>query len=154
MDRPQIDLEMHERLVAWARWARGRYLPSCLTVRCLSIESRFAAPIGSVYDTVEEALKASIRASEAKVSRGDEWQTERAVSGLPERPKTALRLHYVEFKRMPMVQKRRILACTEQEYWLILLRAAQMLRNRLTIKGEALELEDMRLSAISGIARP
>jgi hypothetical protein len=130
MDRPAIDFETHERLVAWARWARGKYLPACLKVVCVSIESKYLPPAGDVWLTAEEALEASIKAAEP-ISRGDEWVTERTVSGLPEKHRTCLRLHYVAFKRLSQVQKRRILACTEEEYWMILQRAGIMLKNRL-----------------------
>jgi DNA-directed RNA polymerase specialized sigma24 family protein len=130
IDRPQIDLEIHDRLVAWAKWARGRHLPNCLHVICRSIESGFLAPAGDVWMTAEEALKASIKASEP-ISRGDEWETERIVSSLPGRHRDVLRLHYVVFKRMPMVQKRKLLGVTEDDYWVLLTRAGQMLRNRL-----------------------
>jgi hypothetical protein len=138
MDRPQIDFETHERLVAWARWARGKYLPACLHVKCGSIESKHVTPAGDVWLSAEEALKASIKAQEP-IFRGDEWQTERTVSSLPEKPRTCLRLHYVAFKRLSQVQKRRILGCTEDEYWMILQRASIMLKNRLTLMNSDLE---------------
>jgi DNA-directed RNA polymerase specialized sigma24 family protein len=130
LDRPQIDLETHERLVAWARWARGKYIPSCLHVQCGSIESQHVTPAGDVWLSAEEALEASIKAAEP-VSRGDEWVTERIVSSLPEKPKTVLRLHYVGYRRIPQIQRRKILGVTEDAYWMLLLKASQMLRNRL-----------------------
>jgi hypothetical protein len=130
LDRPQIDFETHERLVAWARWARGKYLPACLHVKCGSIESKHVTPAGDVWLSAEEALKASIKAQEP-ISRGDEWQTDK--------PRTCLRLHYVAFKRLSQVQKRRILGCTEDEYWMLLHRGSIMLKNRLTLNNMHLE---------------
>jgi hypothetical protein len=138
IDRPQIDPETHERLKAWARWARGKYLPSCLQVKCLSLECGYLPPSGDVWLTAEEAIKASLGPQQRQTT-GDEWETERAVVGLPDKPRTALKLHYIIYKQMPMVQKRRILACTEDEYWLILLKAGQMLRNRLQLLDKAKE---------------
>jgi DNA-directed RNA polymerase specialized sigma24 family protein len=111
---------------------RGKYLPACLKVACGSIESKYLPPAGDVWLTAEEALVASIKAQEP-ISRGDEWETERVVSKLPEKPRTCLRLHYVVFKQLSMVQKRRILACTEDEYWMLLHRGSIMLKNRLTL---------------------
>jgi DNA-directed RNA polymerase specialized sigma24 family protein len=133
MDRPAIDFEIHERLVAWARWARGKYLPACLHVKCGSIESKHVTPAGDVWLSAEEALKASIKAQEP-ISRGDEWQTERVVSSLPDKPRTCLRLHYVGYRRIPQLERRKILGVSEADYWVLLLRASQMLKNRLTYK--------------------
>jgi hypothetical protein len=138
MDRPAIDFEIHERLVAWARWVRGKYLPACLHVKCGSIESKHVTPAGDVWLSAEEALKASIKAQEP-ISRGDEWETERVVSSLPDKPRMCLRLHYVAFKRLSQVQKRRILACTEDEYWMLLHWGSIMLKNRLTLNNMYLE---------------
>jgi DNA-directed RNA polymerase specialized sigma24 family protein len=131
LDRPQIDLETHERLVAWARWARGKYLPSCLKVACGSLESQYLPAAGDVFLTATEALERSVKAQE-RLSRGDEWQTERAVSSLPDKPRTCLRMHYVGYRRIPQIQRRKMLGVTETDYWVLLLRASQMLKNRLT----------------------
>jgi DNA-directed RNA polymerase specialized sigma24 family protein len=133
MDRPQVDPETHELLVAWARWARGKYLPACLHVKCGSIESKHVTPAGDVWLSAEEALKASIKAQEP-ISRGDEWQTERTVASLPDKPRTCLRLHYVGYRRIPQIERRKILGVTEADYWVLLLRASQMLKNRLTYR--------------------
>lgn len=127
--------DLHHVLTQWAIWARGSYFDLHFKVICRSLEHKHLSRTGSIYTSVEDALRASIRRQDV-IKDHDMLQVERAVMRLPVRPyRLAIRLHYVVHKRMPIAQKRRLLGCREDEYELLVLRAATMVGRRLGYEG-------------------
>ena len=121
-----IDDATHRALVAWAFWARGKnYLPK--DVRAGSAESSYLPRRGNTDMTATEALQESVGSSRAL---GDHiaGKIDDCVMGLPDKPKAAVRLHYIMWQRMPKEQKFKILGCTEAQYWLHVEYAAEKVR--------------------------
>ena len=121
-----IEPELHARLVSWAQWCRGSGLPR-LDVHCTSAESNWLPPAINIYQTASEALQAVKPAKPVS----EAIQVEIAVLRLPDKPRLAVRLHYVVHKRMPMQQKFRRLGVGEEGYWSLLDDACTLLRMRL-----------------------
>lgn len=123
-----VDPHTHAMLVDWARWCRGSYLPTEFHVICQSIESSHLPEAGEVLMSMEERLQARKPAyNDARAEI-----CEHTVCHLPEQQKTALRLHYVVWRAMPLRQKRRILGVTEDAYWDLIDSAALEVRKILT----------------------
>ena len=119
-----IPSPLHDRLVAWAKWCREP-LRGPDEVRCSSAESAWLPVSGAVWVGVEELLVAELR----KGGGGSEHlaiEVEVRVMRLPERPRSALRLHYVVHRRMPLGQKLRMLGVGVEEYPRLVERAARM----------------------------
>lgn len=124
-----ISDDLHQRLVAWARWVRGSVRGPALPT-CLSAEHGYLPPAGEVWTSVEDLLVKQVRRAQAPFNEHEAMQVELRIMRLPERPKTALRLHYVVYKAMPMQRKCRILGCTGEEYPVIVGRAALLIDAR------------------------
>ncbi len=129
-----IPEELHARLIRWAIWNRGHFIPSCLAVQCGSLESDYLPPAGAVYEGTEEAIKASLgsyRDAEdpRTVSDPEALQTEIIVLRLPELNRMALRLHFIAFKTVKLAQKCRKLGVGEAGYYELVRRSALMVRN-------------------------
>ena len=122
-----IDPDTHKLLVDWACWCRSKHTPTEFHVLCQSAESKHLPEAGEVMMTLEERLKSS-------KPNYDSLQAERVedvIRCLPDKPKLALRLHYVVWRSMPIKQKRRLLGVSEDGYWELLENAALLTSQRL-----------------------
>src|SRR5574341_2417955 len=122
-----IDRDLHERLVLWARWCAGRHLPR-LEVRCESAESAYLPPLEGVYSSTEEALKAAL----PPINGEHAFAIERIVLKLPDKPRLALRLHYVWYRKLAHSQKCRMLGVSNDGYNELVRSAALMVGAYLT----------------------
>lgn len=131
--RIDIPPELDQLLIRWAIWNRGHYMPD-LAVKCSSLESDYLPPAGAVYEGTEEAIKSSLgtyRDSDdpRTVSDPEALHTEIIVLRLPKLNREALRLHYVEYKRLPVRQRCRMLGVGFEGYTELVKRSALMVRN-------------------------
>lgn len=129
-----IPKELEDRLIRWAIWNRGHYIPSTLHVKCVSLESDYLPPAGAVYEGTEEAIKSSLgkyRDAEdpRTVSDPEALQTEVIILRLPDKNRKALRLHYVEYKKIPVRQRCRQLGVGFEAYTELVRLSALMVRN-------------------------
>jgi DNA-directed RNA polymerase specialized sigma24 family protein len=122
--------ELHRLLVRWAIWARGSHLDRHMKLICRSIEHKHLGRATNVYTSVEDIIKADLRRHDV-IRDSDMLEVERAVMRLPDKHRLAVRLHYVVHKRVPLIQKRKLLGCREDEYDLLVLRGAVMVARRL-----------------------
>lgn len=134
IDIPQ---ELHERLLRWAIWNRGHYIPPTLAVQCGSLESDYLPPAGAVYEGTEEAIKSSLGKYKDKddprtVSDPEALQTEIIILRLPSKNKLALRLHYVAHRQVPVRQRCRMLGVGFEAYTELVRYSALMVRNKWT----------------------
>ena len=121
-----VDGETHALLVSWGQWARGKLRPIG-AVSCRSLESNYLPPAGNVYEGIEGVLKTS------KPILSDEpvMKVEILVMRMPERHRMALRLDYVVYNRMPLSQKCRQLGVGRDDYFELVARAANRVRQAL-----------------------
>jgi hypothetical protein len=124
--RLQIDPELHRRLVEWARWCRGpdSEWAARFRVLCRSAESAHLPPAGVVYEGAEVLLRPAMPIKDV-----DAGEVEVCVMRLPERPRSALRLHYVARKHeFTLARKCRLLGTTHEGYFELVTAAAGQLR--------------------------
>jgi DNA-directed RNA polymerase specialized sigma24 family protein len=123
-----IEPELNGILIDWAKWCRGHAIPMTFWVGCKSIESGFVGELGDVHEDTEGRHTKALETAETR----PEYlclEIEKAVMRLPEKHRTALRLHYVIRKQLPMSQKRRILGVSQDGYIKLVTRSALMIKN-------------------------
>ena len=118
-----VDSETHHLLVSWGQWARGKLKPLG-HVKCESIEHKYLPPGENVFKSATELLEGSrpVLSDEPVV------KVELLVMRMPEPHRTALRLDYVVYNRMPLSQKCRTLGVDRDSYFDLVARAANRVR--------------------------
>lgn len=132
------DTNTRDLLVNWAKWARGKYLPTHFHVECGSLESDYLPDAGEVLDDTSDRLSKALAATPERFSDRLAVQIEVIVMNLPVKSRDALRLHYVIWRAMPIKQKRRILGVTEDGYNVLVYDSGLMVRNILRVKHKGL----------------
>ncbi len=129
-----IPSELHDRLIRWAIWNRGYFLPTGFWVKASSLETDYLPPAQNVYKSTEEVLRDSIGKHRntddpRTVSDPEALQTEIIVLRLPDKNRMALRLHYVAYRQMPVRQRCRVLGVGFEGYKELVRLSALMVRN-------------------------